>query len=373
MRIVLSPIEWREKLILFSQEEFNLPDKVNPDDHLKSTDANDSKGTFKERTEKFEEKLTTQYDRRMIHMRQLFAGLPRFEKICENQLNNFVDSCCKEYVFEYEDEDEDEDKDKDECEYEYEYEDEYKYENINESHEKVIDLKYIINLCGYILTDLDIEDYPFSEIMPLINNNCPNLEALKLAFKEIKSQDFNNVFSNMSHLNALVIIWRCEYSTLPISLVESLEHVGATLELFLLKCYSKKNSFCLPHSLASVFRGFVVLKKLCMVGFEITQPILESIGQMPNLVTLTFVFYWKEHQMLRNKINMYPIGNLKNLEHLDINFDYGVTDEFLINLCNNAKKLNFLSIATTHITDNGIKALNNFKVPVLFLDKPYKK
>ncbi|XP_044019258.1 uncharacterized protein LOC122859641 [Aphidius gifuensis] len=209
--------------------------------------------------------------------------------------------------------------------------------------------------------------------MPLINNNCPNLEALNLGFKEIEIQDFNNVFSNMSHLKALVIIWRCEYSTLPISLVESLEQVGATLELFLLKCFSIKNSYCLPDSLASVFRGFVVLKKLCMIGFEITQPILESIGQMPNLVTLTFIFFWKEHQMLRNKINMYPIGNLKNLEYLDIDFDYGVTDEFLINLCNNAKKLDYLSIFTTHITDNGINALNNLKVPTLMLRKPYKK
>ncbi|XP_044001325.1 uncharacterized protein LOC122847593 [Aphidius gifuensis] len=197
--------------------------------------------------------------------------------------------------------------------------------------------------------------------MPLINNNCPNVETLFLGFKEIETQDFNNVFSNMSHLKSLSIKWLCEYSTLPISLVESLEQVSGTLESFYLDCHSRKNDLCLPHSLASVFLGFVVLKNFRITRFELNQLLLESISQMQNLVELFFLCEWKEYQIVRNKINMYPIGNLKNLERLIISFDCGVTDEFLINLSNNAKKLNYVSINSTHITDVGRNALNNLK------------
>lgn len=83
---------------------------------------------------------------------------------------------------------------------------------------------------------------------------------------------------------------------------------------------------------------------------------------MKNLTNLTLESRWpKNHPMFDTKISMYPIGYLKNLKKLDIQSNYGVTDEFLINLCNHAKELTRLLIIGKHITDSGIIAINNLE------------
>ncbi|KAF7987709.1 hypothetical protein HCN44_003572 [Aphidius gifuensis] len=353
MTIELSPTEWRKELISFSKNGFTSSDIIcyknkAPEQLVNPNDIKRIKDAFMKDCNENRIKRRAQYDMRMIQMRPLFAGLPQFEKICKNRDNFFVDSCCKTYLLR---DDEDEDKDKDI----------YEDSDMDKLHEKVIDLKYIINLCGYNLTKLDVQAYPFSEIMPLINNNCPNLEILLLAFKEIESQDFENVFSNISHLMSLTIQWRCEYSTLPDTLAKSLEQVGGTLDYFYLQCISKNNVLCLPNSLALAFLRFVVLKRLRIHGFEPSQLLIGAIGLMENLVNLSFFFSWKKHQMIPKKIDMHPIGYLKNLEMLNIDIDSGVTDEFLINLSNNARKLKRLLIIDTYITDKGIDALKNLK------------
>lgn len=65
--------------------------------------------------------------------------------------------------------------------------------------------------------------------------------------------------------------------------------------------------------------------------------------------------------MFDTRISMYPIGNLKNLESLTINCNVGVRDEFLINLCNNARKLTRLRIFGRDITDTGMRAIKNLE------------
>ncbi|XP_044016212.1 uncharacterized protein LOC122857843 [Aphidius gifuensis] len=288
----------------------------------------------------------------MIRMASLFASQPRLEKICKDWNNEFLSSCFTKYSFISNDED-----------------------SVNELHEKANDLEYLINLCGSNLTRLDVMQYPTSQIMPIINANCPNLEKLNSAFKEIMSQDFENVFSNMSHLRELTIEYKCETSTLPMTLAKSLEQIGGTLKSLKLSydfqvigtwktlelSYERKNMF-LPDSLASVFPRLIALKYLAISGFGLSQLLVQSIGDMKNLAELSLFSYWpKKHPMLDTRINMYPIGNLKNLETLHILCDYGVTDEFLINLCNNAKKLEDLHIIGTNITDIGMSAIDNLQ------------
>lgn len=124
---------------------------------------------------------------------------------------------------------------------------------VNELHEKTDDLKYLMNLCGSNLIRLDVRRYPTSEMMPVINANCPNLEELTIGFEEIMSQDLTNAFSNMSHLKSLTII--CRESTLPMALAKSLEQTGGTLKtLMMMATFHSHDS--LPDFWASVNLNF---------------------------------------------------------------------------------------------------------------------
>lgn len=104
------------------------------------------------------------------------------------------------------------------------------------------------------------------------------------------------------------------------------------------------------------------MKELIICGFGLHQSLIQSIGEMKSLVTLRLVPSSLDPcSMFDKDINMYPIGNLKTLKNLQISSDRGVTDEFLINLCNNAEQLQRLFIICTNITDNGIIALNKLQ------------
>ncbi|XP_044014150.1 uncharacterized protein LOC122856540 [Aphidius gifuensis] len=259
--------------------------------------------------------------------------------VCEDWKNEFLSTCLKEFKFNSNEKN-----------------------SVNEIHEKANDLKYVVNLCGTNLTRLDVKQYPISQIMPIINANCPNLKSLSCAFKEIMSQDFENCFSNMSKLKKLSIEWQCENSTPLMTLAKSIEQTGGTLKCLKLSCTLQENDIFSPDSLASVFPRLTALTYLNIFEFGLSQLLLESISKMNKLTDLLLKSGWPEnHPMFDTSINMYPIGNMKNLKWLYIDCDYGITDEFLINLCNNAKKLTGLSMTGTNITDTGISAINNLE------------
>ncbi|XP_044013068.1 uncharacterized protein LOC122855627 [Aphidius gifuensis] len=178
------------------------------------------------------------------------------------------------------------------------------------------DLEYIINLCGYNLTKIYVNGY--CPIMPLIKSNCPNLEELLLTFDKMESKDFEDAFSNMPHLKKLMfLLWECKDPILPMTLVKSIEQVRETLTELAF-------SYCITH-------------KFYPIGLP------DSSVEM----------YFQVYEAL-----MTTVGNMKNLEHLTIRLPYDVTDEFLINLVDNAKKLKYLWISGSRITDKGIIALN---------------
>ncbi|XP_044004035.1 uncharacterized protein LOC122849404 [Aphidius gifuensis] len=215
---------------------------------------------------------------------------------------------------------------------------------------------------GIFVSERLKEKYPFSQIMPFITTNCHNLKELLLQFKEFENQDFENVFYNMCHLEILRIHWQCKNSTLPLTLVKSLEEVRRTLKELCLSRNQNEKYLGLPDSLALVFPQLITLNKLKLINFEPSQSLVESIGEIKNLVHLRFMCSWlNNHSVFDKTINMYPIGNLQHLETLYIDYDCGVTDEFFINLCNNAKKLKHLDVIGKNITDNGMIALNNLK------------
>ncbi|XP_044010241.1 uncharacterized protein LOC122853898 [Aphidius gifuensis] len=157
-----------------------------------------------------------------------------------------------------------------------------------------------------------------------------------------------------------MINWQCINSNVPLTLVKSLEQVGRTLKELCLSRNENQNYLCLPDSLAYVLPQLITLKKLNIINFETSQSLLQSISEIKNLLHLRFMCSWvNNHPVFDEQINMYPIGNLQNLETLYINYNCGVTDEFLVNLYNDAKKLKHLDIFGKNITDNGMIALNN--------------
>ncbi|XP_044003659.1 uncharacterized protein LOC122849128 [Aphidius gifuensis] len=202
----------------------------------------------------------------MNHIAPLFASQPRLEKICNDWENEFLPSCFTTYTLNSNEND-----------------------SVNELHEKANDIEYLINLCRINLTFLNVKYYPSSQIIPIINANCPNLEMLSLGLKEIISQDFKNCFSKMSHLKRLTIKWQCKNTTLPMTLAESLKQIGGTLESLKLLCTLKGNEIFLLDSLASVFPRLIALSSLDIYGFGLSQLLLQSISQMKNLAHLTLV------------------------------------------------------------------------------------
>ncbi|XP_044009743.1 uncharacterized protein LOC122853373 [Aphidius gifuensis] len=272
----------------------------------------------------------------MIEMHSLFYKRPQLKKICKNMDSELVVSCFTKYNFQAS----------------------HAYVPPKYNHLKDFgDLKYIIQSFGYNLTCLDVTQFTFSQIMPLINTNCPSLKQLDVAFKEIKDKHFENVFSNMHKLEDLSVMWQCEKSTLPMTLVKSLEQIGGTLKRLHFSRYMNEATF-LPDSLALVLPRLIALEDLNIYNFHLSAPLVQSIGETNNLKFLVFIPPTK-CPIINEKIDMYPIGNLKNLETLYIPWDRDGTDEFLINLCNNSKKLRSIGIIGTNITDDGMIALNN--------------
>ncbi|XP_044005593.1 uncharacterized protein LOC122850527 [Aphidius gifuensis] len=238
----------------------------------------------------------------------------------------------------------------------------YDSDDSSDDDEDSYNFKYVLNLCGFNLISLNLFCYPNSQIMPILNANCPKLWDLAIGFKEIISQDLENCFSNMPKLKLLSIKWQCENSTIPMTLIQSLKQIGGTLEVLKLSCSLQENDLFSPDSLAPVFPRLIALKRLNILQFGLSQLLIQSISEMKNLHFLQLMTSWsKNHPVLDTRINMYPIGNMKNLKSLVIDCDYGIRDEFLINLCNNAKKLTELDIVGINITDTGISAINNLK------------
>ncbi|XP_044010266.1 uncharacterized protein LOC122853924 [Aphidius gifuensis] len=156
--------------------------------------------------------------------------------------------------------------------------------------------------------------------MQLIKSKCPNLNALLLRFKEVESKDFDDVFSNMSHLETLIINWPRKNLTFPMTLIKSLEQVCETLKTFFILCEGERSWLS--------DRTFT----------------FDSLVLAPETEALMDV-----------------IGNMKNLECARISLDYGFTDELLVKLTNNCKNLISLKVRSPNITDKGLIAVNNLK------------
>lgn len=70
---------------------------------------------------------------------------------------------------------------------------------------------------------------PFTEIMPIIKLNCPNLVQLQLRFVWMNDEDFNDVFRFMPYLETLEVTWS-NHKSIPETFIKSLNRVTDTLD-----------------------------------------------------------------------------------------------------------------------------------------------
>ncbi|XP_044009793.1 uncharacterized protein LOC122853402 isoform X2 [Aphidius gifuensis] len=279
------------------------------------------------------DKILEKYHKKlMIKLNSMFHERPHLKEICQQKDNQLVLSCFTKYDFEA-------------------------VSPTDNDDTKLNDIKCVFRCCGHNLTYLNIQKYPYSEILSLINVNCTNLKELVVKFIEIEDEDFKNVFSHMHKLERLIITLDCGILTLPLTWVSSLKKIAETLKDLHLECESKEEVF-LPDKLSLVFPILITLERLHVYGFQLSPSLVKSIGEIESLNVLE-LFPRDNYSSNYEKTDMTTIGNLKNLETLDVTWNWGITDEFLINLCENSKKLKHLRILGREITNDGISAVKS--------------
>ncbi|XP_044016573.1 uncharacterized protein LOC122858021 isoform X2 [Aphidius gifuensis] len=94
-------------------------------------------------------------------------------------------------------------------------------------------LKSLLYKCGRYLRELDLSVYTRCNILPVINEYCPNLIKLRIRIGDIDDAILDNAFSHLSKLKVLKIIFHgCfddEHRKVPTTLINSLLNVADTL------------------------------------------------------------------------------------------------------------------------------------------------
>lgn len=94
-------------------------------------------------------------------------------------------------------------------------------------------LKSLLYKCGHYLKDLDLSAYLHCNILPIIDEYCPNLVKLRIRIDYHHISMLTDAFSNLSNLQVLTIIFDNCFNTvfpvIPITLINSLRHVADTL------------------------------------------------------------------------------------------------------------------------------------------------
>ncbi|XP_044001693.1 uncharacterized protein LOC122847900 [Aphidius gifuensis] len=93
-------------------------------------------------------------------------------------------------------------------------------------------LKSLLNKCGRYLTKLDLTAYNHCNIVPVINESCPNLVELRIRIEYIDDAILDNAFTRLLKLKVLKIIFQCfktRDTLIPFTLINSFLNVADTL------------------------------------------------------------------------------------------------------------------------------------------------
>ncbi|KAF7996843.1 hypothetical protein HCN44_002489 [Aphidius gifuensis] len=227
----------------------------------------------------------------------------------------------------------------------------YDRDETEQTNKKSRCLKRLINQCGRYLTELDIIGYGNSNIMPLIKKTCPQIVSLRLRFANVKNVHFKNAFSNMSSLQSLKIIFQCN-SSIPTELINSLIDVADTLNhLAFFNWRITRRNEEIPNIFTSVLSQLNALEYFDLFGYlnDVNRPLFYAAPMNAD------VFHQDDLIPLRYE------GRFGEAEYINDTDNDGVTDDFLINVANNFRKLETLKIWGFQVTDIGIIALTHKK------------
>ncbi|XP_044009629.1 uncharacterized protein LOC122853310 [Aphidius gifuensis] len=251
-----------------------------------------------------------------------------------------------------------------------------KYPTIDE---KLSFLKSLLNNCGRYLTKLDLTAYDHCNIVPVVNDYCPNLVRLRLRFTSIDDVLLFNAFTRLSKLKSLTIIFQNMKSKLiPLTLLNSLRNVADTLtELNMLHFIDHYDDRCdYPKEFDCVIRELKSLKRFEDAGIHTFLDISTYISDN-KISHYTHNFYTPYSTSLSTitelKLRIWPIqdnslyniaNTIKNLKLLWVRSDR-ITDDGVVAISkmNNLQYLGFLG--SNHVTDYSIKLLKNMKRLIL--------
>ncbi|XP_044006129.1 uncharacterized protein LOC122851143 [Aphidius gifuensis] len=227
-------------------------------------------------------------------------------------------------------------------------------------------LKSLLYKCGRYLRELDLSVYPKCNILPIINEYCPNLEKLGIRIDNIDDIDdaiLSNAFTNLSKLKVLKIIFhRCLCgvdSLVPTTLINSLLNVADTLtDLSMLNwpeaMQLEEENAHFPEEMTNVISQLKALKKFVVAGLECHKSLYDYVHN-----SKTIKNFFGNACYIQGKINKKK-ELFKNIEELDIMY-FPIDDDGIYHIANTMKQLQILHASCEFLTDAGIVACTKMK------------
>ncbi|XP_044020525.1 SCF E3 ubiquitin ligase complex F-box protein grrA-like [Aphidius gifuensis] len=213
-------------------------------------------------------------------------------------------------------------------------------------------LNSLLDKCGRYLTTLDITAYGHCNIVPVINDCCPNLTKLRLRFIDTNDAMLSNAFTRLSKLKSLTIIFQnMKNKIIPVTLINSLKNVADTLmELNLLNFVNHLDDSCdYPKEFNCVIRELKVMKNLEVAGIRVFEDIYKHI------IDNKFLFFFNHtNYLIKPPYLSHPLIHIRTL---DLNWCY-IKNDGLYTIANTIKWLELLEIPCKFITDDGVVALS---------------
>ncbi|XP_044008870.1 uncharacterized protein LOC122852854 isoform X2 [Aphidius gifuensis] len=229
-------------------------------------------------------------------------------------------------------------------------------------------LKSLLYNCGRYLRELDLSVYPKCNILPVINEYCPNLEKLRIRIDYIDDTDraiFNNAFIHLTKLKVLKIIFDgClsgEDSLVPTALINSLLNVADTLIDLNISKWSESisDSAVYPEEITSVMTQLKALRQFGTAGIHYPDSLADLSYYMNNYKTKRF--FSDDSCYISQEIDRKEL--FEKIEVLNIMSGL-IPDDIICNIANTMKRLHTLHASCQWLTNTAIVTctkINNLK------------
>ncbi|XP_044006807.1 F-box/LRR-repeat protein fbxl-1-like [Aphidius gifuensis] len=216
-------------------------------------------------------------------------------------------------------------------------------------------LKSLLDKCGFYITELDLTAYGHCNIVPVINESCPNVVKLRLRFKYIERKVLVNAFSRLSKLKVLKIIFQHIYNNgyIPVGVINLLRSVAGTLTELTLSNWDNNyfyKTMRIPKTFTHVIREFKALKSFETAGVLVYTDLYEYLQEHLGILLISH-----DNQCFND--NIYRNLLYENVENLNLKH-YQATNDCLYTIANCMNQLKKLEINCEQVTDVGIVAIS---------------